>query len=240
MVIEGANKKKLVVEGNIGAGKSTFLKIMRDYLDLEVVFEPHEQWQSVGSGHNLLDMFYKDTKRWAYTFQTYAFITRILNQEQRVEMSSAQSFLFERSIYSDRYCFAKNCFEMGTMEPIEWDLYCSWFEWLDRSQIDGFVYLQTDPTICYERMLKRSRAEEAVVPLEYIERLHNKHEDWLVHKKDIASRLHDVPVLVLECNVDFQSSLTEQAKHAAAIARFFGIHQKSSIERMSDGRNVYR
>ena len=42
-----------VVEGNIGAGKSTFLKMLKEYLNVQVVLEPHEQWQRVGgSDHN--------------------------------------------------------------------------------------------------------------------------------------------------------------------------------------------
>ena len=71
------NQKYFVVEGNIGAGKSTFLKVINTFLNAQVVFEPHEKWQNV-AGENLLDRFYADTQRWAYTFQTYAFITRII------------------------------------------------------------------------------------------------------------------------------------------------------------------
>ena len=82
-----ARPVKLAVEGNIGAGKSTFLSIMSDpVLELqdiiEVVPEPVEQWQSVPSGEggppiNLLDRFYKDPKRYAYTFQHYVLLTRM-------------------------------------------------------------------------------------------------------------------------------------------------------------------
>ncbi|MES1224467.1 MAG: deoxynucleoside kinase, partial [Bacteroidota bacterium] len=37
----------IIVEGNIGAGKSTFLKMIDTYLDTQIVYEPHEQWQNV-------------------------------------------------------------------------------------------------------------------------------------------------------------------------------------------------
>ena len=41
------------------------------------------QWQNVGStaghnGHNLLDKFYNDKERYAYTFQNYIFFTRMM------------------------------------------------------------------------------------------------------------------------------------------------------------------
>ena len=64
------NKKVLILEGNIGAGKSTFLKILKNNLNVDIIFEPTDKWQDVENEGNILDLFYKDTKRWAYTFQT--------------------------------------------------------------------------------------------------------------------------------------------------------------------------
>ena len=71
------DKQFVVLEGNIGAGKSTMLNIMQKQLGLSVINEPTNKWQHVGQTDNILDLFYKDTKRWAYTFQSYAFLTRV-------------------------------------------------------------------------------------------------------------------------------------------------------------------
>ena len=73
------------VEGNIGAGKSTYLDMVKSVNDhatvhemVEVVPEPVDMWQDVaGSGENLLQLFYQDPKRYAFTFQQYVLITRI-------------------------------------------------------------------------------------------------------------------------------------------------------------------
>ena len=48
----------LILEGNIGSGKSTFLRLLKENLDVDVVYEPTDRWQSVGAGGNLLDLFY--------------------------------------------------------------------------------------------------------------------------------------------------------------------------------------
>ena len=46
---------------------------------LQVVPEPVDKWQSVGqSQHNVLNEFYKHPERFAYTFQNYVFVTRML------------------------------------------------------------------------------------------------------------------------------------------------------------------
>ncbi len=43
-----------IIEGNIGAGKSTFVSLIKKELDVHVVYEPHDQWQMVGGTENLL------------------------------------------------------------------------------------------------------------------------------------------------------------------------------------------
>jgi deoxyadenosine/deoxycytidine kinase len=220
------DKKSFIVEGNIGAGKSTFLRLVQDRLPVQIVYEPLAKWQTVNGEESLLDRFYQDTKRWAYTFQSYAFVTRVVEQEQHMKKNPHARQILERSVYSDRYCFAKNCFEMGTMSELEWNLYKEWFEWLVESYTtkpSGFIYLQTDPKICFERLQKRARQEESEVPFSYLESLHNKHEQWLMHKEGVASYLVDTPVLALDCNLDFENSSNQFDQHLDQIAQFMGV-----------------
>jgi len=219
------DKISLVVEGNIGAGKSTFLKLLHSYLNIEPVFEPHQKWQNVG-GENLLDKFYTDTKRWAYTFQTYAFVSRVMEHDHYIKTSKNPVLVLERSVFSDRYCFAKNSFEMGVMSSLEWQLYKEWFAWLVYQYTTlptGFIYLQTNPQICYDRMKIRSRSEESAVSLDYLTMLHTKHENWLVKKEGIDENIRKIPVLVLQCDEDFEHNISEQIKHIQRIVDFFKI-----------------
>lgn len=227
------DQKSFIIEGNIGAGKSTFLSLIDIELPVQVVYEPHAKWQDVGAGDNLLEKFYADTPRWAYTFQSYAFITRIIEQMEQSKKNEHGVQVLERSVYSDRYCFAKNCFERGTMTALEWKLYQEWFEWLIVNYAPkptGFIYLQTDPDVCYSRLTKRAREEEVGVSLEYLQSLHTKHESWLVNKQDIASYLHDVPVLVLDCNKEFENDEEQMQKHRDAIFSFIQTAGSPSLQ----------
>ncbi|MBA2307109.1 deoxynucleoside kinase [Candidatus Dependentiae bacterium] len=222
------NQKYFAVEGNIGAGKSTFLTIIRTFLNARVVMEPHEKWQNVG-GHNLLDKFYADSSRWAYTFQMYAFITRMMEKREASVSSSEVVHILERSVFSDRYCFAQNCFELGVMTELEWNLYRECFDWLAESHAatpHGFIYMQTDPEICYKRLLKRNRSEEAGVSLDYLRTVHEKHESWLIKKEGIASSLVDVPVLVIPCHEDFENDRELQKAHMAKIIDFLEVYHE--------------
>jgi deoxyadenosine/deoxycytidine kinase len=221
------NKAFFVVDGNIGAGKTTFLRIIAEYLHAHVVYEPTAKWQRVVGNDNLLEKFYNDTPRWAYTFQSYAFITRVMEQEAHALQYTEPIHISERSVFSDRYCFAQNCYELGFMSDLEWQLYKDWFTWLvDNYAIrpHGFIYLQTDPQVCYQRINRRNRTEERGIALDYLTKLHQKHEDWLVHKKDVASYIKDTPVIVLDCNEDFQHSVARQNKLINDVSEFIDAH----------------
>jgi deoxyadenosine/deoxycytidine kinase len=219
-----SKKLLLIVEGNIGAGKSTFLSILKKRLDLDIIYEPTDKWQHVGSDGNLLDLFYKDTKRWAYTFQSFAFITRVQSVLESLAKKNAKEIqVLERSVYCDRFCFAKNSYETGTMNALEWQIYKDWFKWLVEGYTpkpDGFIYLQTTPKTCFDRMKKRNRSEETEVPLSYIELLHKKHEDWLIEKTETIDYIKDIPVLTLNCNEEFENNIEVQNKQIEAIQNF--------------------
>ena len=220
----------LIVEGNVGAGKSTFLKMLDRYLNAQLVLEPHERWQDI-NGDNLLEKFYTDTSRWAYTFQTYAFITRIWEQQSALKNCFSDVHILERSVYSDRYCFSDVLHESGNITDLEWALYKEWWHWVVKEYAPvptGFIYLRVSPEVCYERIIKRSRTEESGVPLSYIKKLHERHDRWLIEKVDILETLHKVPVLVIDSDEDFEHNEKNQKIIIDKIISFFA--QNASLE----------
>ncbi len=230
---------RLVLEGNIGAGKSTLLRILKEQRDVEIIPEPTAKWQNVSQAGNLLDLFYKDIKRWAYTFQSNAFITRvqsIYDYEKKQIHNEHAIYIYERSIYCDRFCFAKNCHDQGFMNDLEWHIYKDWFLWLSAELAptpQGFIYLRTDPETAYARIRRRQRGEEKEISLSYLSALHQKHEEWLVESKVTVPHIQHVPVLVLDCNGDFEYDVAIQQAHLAAIDAFIATHglTKTPIEK---------
>lgn len=104
-----SKNKRLIfcVEGNISVGKTTFLqRIANETIELrdlvEIVPEPIAKWQDVGPDHfNILDAFYAEPQRYAYTFQNYVFVTRVM-QEKESSSGIKPLRLMERSVFSDR------------------------------------------------------------------------------------------------------------------------------------------
>ena len=185
------------IEANIGTGKSTFLKIFGEkWPDIfNIIYEPLEEWQTKYShdDKNILGLFYNDIPRWSYTFQSNAFITRIQKYcEQRVPNKIN---LTERSIYSDYHIFAQMLKDDQKMNPIEWKLYDNWFHWLNDKFIgkpDAIIYLRCEPEVAFDRVKKRARSEENKITLDYLTRLHEYHDRWLLNERNIPVKVIDV------------------------------------------------
>ncbi|XP_061116468.1 deoxycytidine kinase 2-like isoform X2 [Conger conger] len=231
--------KRVSVEGNIAVGKSTFARLLQsENEDWEVVQEPVSKWQNVEGAssqtvNNLLQMMYQDPQRWSYTFQTFSCMSRMRTQLQppaprllRPQGTPVQ--VFERSVYSDRYVFALNMFELGCISPTEWAVYQGWHSFLleqfgPRLQLEGIIYLRASPERCMDRLRKRGRDEEKGVELAYLEKLHTQHENWLVHRSTELhfEHLKQLPVLVLDASVEFEQDVGVQEALITQVKAFF-------------------
>jgi len=186
---------KIFIEGNIGSGKSTLIEYLKKKLNMLVLPEPVDQWKTTvdKNNKNILHYFYDDTKRWSYTFQMNAFITRA----KIIQEHADKDFIMERSVYSDKYCFAINCYENNLLNEIEWELYNHWHDWLSNSlslEGDAYIYLRTSPEVAYKRIQNRNRKEEKTIPFQYIKEIHDRHETWLYKRCD--------NILVMDGNID--------------------------------------
>lgn len=116
-----AGPKIILVEGNIGSGKSSFLDIMSSWPGVEVFTEPVDLWRNV-SGVNLFEKMNKSPERWMATFQLYSTLTRFIlisfqfsikksfNRTQQMMMaqkSKSPTVMIERSLFSERFCFVE-------------------------------------------------------------------------------------------------------------------------------------
>ena len=210
-----------LVEGNIGAGKSTFLQLIKNQLPhLEIAFEPINIWHTAEHGKSLLQNFYTDTKRWAYTMENFTLINRTFENSK---INHGATTLAERSIYSGYYCFAKNSYLSGFMNKLEWVIYEKWFKFLTSHtsypQPSGFIYLRTTPSAAYNRIIKRGRQAENLISFDYVNQIHLRHEELLLSHNQ--TELHTTaPVLILDANVDFENEPSALANMALQLQAF--------------------
>lgn len=212
-----------IVEGNIGAGKSTFLRLIQAHIRaVSIVFEPVAAWQQATQGESILANFYKDPQRWAYAMETASMTTRA-QEHMKVQSHNNYFQIMERSIYSGRYVFAQNGFDSGFLTAIEWQIYTEWFTFLTQGVCrppQGFIYLRVNPERAFERIQKRQRSAESPISLEYIKQIDACHEKFLVNRAHMTPELLSVPILVLNCDREFENDPAEFKKHSDAIENF--------------------
>lgn len=212
-----------ILEGNIGVGKSTFLSLVKKYCPhIDVLTEPKDDWNKAVDGQTLLSNFYADTSRWAYTMETFTMICRVRDHIKEQSNKNINRIL-ERSIYSGHYCFAKNGFNNGNITDLEWDIYNQWVDFLLHGHCNppiGFIYLQANPEACFARVQKRNRSTETELSLEYMKQIHNLHDEFLIRKNGVSKQLEATPVLVLNCNEEFEKSEKKLQEHLNALQVF--------------------
>jgi len=193
------------LDGNIGAGKSTLLEAVRTAMpEVEVVVEPVGEWENLktADGTSLLAHFYDDSKRWGYTFQNCAILTRIIALKNAIKTTKKRVIVTERSVMTDRYVFAEMNRDCGNINEMEWDLYLKWFDnFAADLPVKGVIHVTTNVSTSADRIVSRGREGEDGIPKDYLTSLDAQHYKWLDST--------DLPVLRLstEIGVSLESNL---------------------------------
>tara|TARA_B100000900_G_scaffold416164_1_gene449639 strand:+ start:2153 stop:2884 length:732 start_codon:yes stop_codon:yes gene_type:complete len=179
--------KIISIEGNIGAGKTTFVKelkkIYKNRNDVVFLTEPVDIWQKVkdNENKNILERFYEDNKKYAFSFQIMAYVTRLnLLTKTISENPDCKLIITERSLDADKNVFAKMLYDDNCIDDINYNIYLQFYDsYKKKYNTDGIIFINADSFICHERVTKRDRTGEHSLSLEYLQRCDEYHVKWL-------------------------------------------------------------
>lgn len=214
------------IEGNIGSGKSTLLaNLERHYKNTDndsIIFlkEPVDEWATIRdeNGITMLEKFYENQNKYSFAFQMMAYISRLSAIKSAIKSAiekkrdEGEGVLFnkkiiiitERSLFTDKMVFAQMLFDSGSMEHIQHQIYLKWFgTFVDEYPVSKIVYVKTTPSVCYDRISKRSRAGENQIPLEYLDQCD------LYHEKMLSDPSFTKNQLILDGNIDIYENKIE-------------------------------
>jgi deoxyadenosine/deoxycytidine kinase len=165
----------IVVEGNIGAGKSTLAQEISDSLGIpfypELKDEATNWW---------LSKFYADMSRYAFALQMH-FLNERFRKIKDIFSTDAGGVL-DRSIYGDKI-FADVLREDGHMTHMEHNEYVNllsnMLEHANRPHLLVFLHCSVDTAM--ERIKKRDRTYESSIPRDYLAKLHDRYEQWYMN-----------------------------------------------------------
>ncbi len=223
------------IEGKIGSGKTTLLHELKDLKFSKphlVIFEQVNEWSKIKDedGKDILSLFYSDTKKYSYVFQTHVLLSRMVHLLKTMKENPDSIIICERCHLTDLYVFATSLYKQKNMNSIEWIIYQKWHDQLKefiKIEITGYIYVKTDAKVCYERIKKRSRTGEDEIPLDYLQLLEDNHDRWLMNRpiqnEDVEwfslKRNFITPVIVINGNVDYYD-INERTKQKESIIKF--------------------
>lgn len=200
--------KVISIEGNIGSGKSTLLSHLKQSLSAEnvpqIIFlqEPVDEWENIKDeeGNTMIQKFYGDQTKYSFSFQMMAYISRLALLKKSIEENPNAIVITERSLFTDKFVFAKMLYDSKKMESVEYQIYLRWFDnFVNDFPINCTIYVKTDPKVCHSRIAKRSRNGESTISLDYLNDCHKYHENMMqVH----ADKEHNI----LELNGNLEIS----------------------------------
>ena len=169
---------------SIGAGKSYLLEqIKLKYPNAVIIPEPIKKWESYinEDGENLLQLFYKFTNKYAFTFQLSALLSRFSLLDQTIKDNpNTEIFITERCLLTDKYVFMQMLYDSGDICKIEYELYNDYFNMVISKTIpiSGIINVNTNLDLSMERIKLRNRAGEDKITSNYLENLRKYQENW--------------------------------------------------------------
>ena len=181
--------KHIVVEGNIGSGKTTLSKMLSKDNNARLVLEAFAE-------NPFLPKFYKEPKKHAFALELFFMAERY----QQLKLIKNQD-LFKNQIISDYFFVKSKLFAQTNLNKDEMHLFSRLYE-ITSSSIpspDLVIYLYSDINRLQKNIKKRGRDFEQKISDGYLQSIQDKYLDYL-------RKQNDFPVLLIDVTlVDFVS-----------------------------------
>lgn len=201
----------IVIEGNIGAGKSTLTQKLAARTGARMILEEFED-------NSFLPKFYNDQRRYAFPLEM-SFLAARFNQLKK----QLEADMFNNYIVSD-YMFAKCLlFSKVNLDEDEYELYLKLFEiiQLQLRQPDLLVYLHNPIEKLKWNITNRGRAYEQNIEDEYLRHLSDAYIQYIHANPQLR-------VLMIDCSgIDFVNHEEHYLSIESLVCKEYqpGIHQ---------------
>ncbi len=181
-----SRKTYVAVAGNIGSGKSTLVKFLCDYYNMDPFFEPNDD-------NPYLEDFYNDMKRWGFHSQLHFLAHKF---QLQLELDRTEGFVLQdRTLFEDAEIFARVLWQQGALSDREWSTYSTFYSSICEKirAPDLMIFLRCEVKTLKKRIATRGRTMERQISTQYLTQLNECYEDWI-------SRYAQSEIIVLDNN----------------------------------------
>jgi len=202
----------VVVEGTIGAGKTTLSTMLaRDY-NAELVLERF-------ADNPFLEKFYKDPVHYAFPVE----MTFLMDRYQQLRNLLTARDLFTDFVLGDYFIDKCLLFSKNNLSQDEFALFKKVFDTVSGflPKPDLILYLYTNPDRLLKQIAKRNRDFEKDITKEYLSDIQEKYLTYFRENQQI-------PILLLDTeNVDFVENPSDYQKIKELVANRYeaGVHR---------------
>jgi deoxyadenosine/deoxycytidine kinase len=180
----------IVIEGNIGAGKTSFATMFAEEFNARLILEQFEE-------NSFLPKFYEDPARYAFPLE----LSFLADRYQQLKTQFSTPDMFKSFTVADYFIFKSLIFASRNLESLEFGLYSKLFSIVSSvvPKPDIIVYLYLSLENLKRNIEKRGRPYEQNIQFEYLEKIQQGYLEFLRQQPDLR-------VLVVDTNgLDFVS-----------------------------------
>lgn len=208
------NIRFLVIEGNIGAGKTSLVSRLCEDFNAKPVLEQF-------ADNPFLPKFYHDKERYSFPLE----LSFLADRYNQIKKELLQPELFRSMLISDYYFYKSAIFAANTLKTDEYRLFRKIFDIVFDSlpTPDLYVFLYLKPDNLIRNISKRGREYEKQIDPPYLEHIQNGYFEYL-------RQVTNFPVLIIDTNqIDFVNNPEDYTLLKRAI---FENDYKTGINRL--------
>ncbi len=178
----------IVIEGNIGAGKTTLAGRIADQYNAHLILEQFDD-------NPFLPKFYQDPEKYSFPLE----LSFLASRYKQLNDELSPRNLFKTFTVADYYFMKSLVFASSTLKGDEYNLYRQIFYIIYGTlpMPDIFVYLHLSPEHLLNNIKKRGRDYEQSITLEYLQKIQDSY--FTFFKQNPANKY-----LILDINdIDF-------------------------------------
>lgn len=192
----------VVIEGNIGAGKTSLATRIAEQFNASLVLESF-------ADNPFLPKFYDDPGKYSFPLELSFLASRYRQLKEELEPGD----LFKAFTVADYYFMKSLVFAASTLKGDEYALYRQIFYIIYGSlpKPDIYVYLHVDPARLLRNIARRGRPYEATITLEYLQGIQESYFTFFKQNPENKYLVLDVN------NIDFVENTDHYTKVVDAI-----------------------
>ncbi|HMS68763.1 MAG: deoxynucleoside kinase [Saprospiraceae bacterium] len=205
--------KYICIEGNIGAGKTSFCNLVKSEFNCKLILEQF-------ADNPFLPLFYDDPERYAFTVELFFMTERYKQLQKELSMDLFYDFTIADYSFIKTLLFARQ-----NLGDEEFRLFQKMFSVLNQSfpTPDLFVYFHRNPDILQKNIGKRGRSYEKKISDDYLSGIQNAYFEYF---RNILT----FPLLIIDLNdIDFMKNRDHYEEVKSYLSRTYlpGVHRLS-------------